>query len=217
MSETDFSSALTWSGSLRRLTQSDPAFAHWLEQERSEPLTTARLHDWFAELAGAPIGSATLELATCRQVLRTLRKRTFFLLMVRDLAGLATLDEVVGTMTTLADRCVEQAYRTIMHDMIALHGQPKDALTGRPQEMLIIGMGKLGGAELNVSSDIDLVMLYNEEGETEGPRPLSYHEFYGRVTRRMMPVSLSLTPTDRSLEPIYVCARMGTLAHWPGA
>jgi glutamate-ammonia-ligase adenylyltransferase len=207
MSETDFSSALTWSGSLRRLTQSDPTFAGWLEQERSQPLTTARLHDWFAELAGTPVGSATLELTKCRQVLRALRKRTFFLLMVRDLAGLATLDEVVGAMTTLADRCVEQAYRTIMHDMIALHGQPKDTLTGRPQEMLIIGMGKLGGAELNVSSDIDLVMLYNEEGETEGPRPLSYHEFYGRVTRRMMPVLSELDAdgqvfrTDLRLRP----------------
>lgn len=207
MSETDFSAALTWSGSLRRLTQSDPTFAAWLAQERLHPLTTARLHDWFAELAGTPVGSAVLELTKCRQVLRTLRKRTFFLLMVRDLAGLATLDEVVGAMTTLADRCVEQAYRTIMHDMVALHGQPKDALTGRPQEMLIIGMGKLGGAELNVSSDIDLVMLYNEEGETEGPRPLSYHEFYGRVTRRMMPVLSELDAdgqvfrTDLRLRP----------------
>lgn len=207
MSETDFSSALTWSGSLRRLTQSDPAFADWLEQERSQPLTTSRLHDWFAELAGTPFGSATLELTKCRQVLRALRKRTFFLLMVRDLAGLATLDEVVGAMTTLADRCVEQAYRSVMHDMVALHGQPKDALTSRPQEMLIIGMGKLGGSELNVSSDIDLVMLYNEEGETEGPRPLSYHEFYGRVTRRMMPVLSELDAngqvfrTDLRLRP----------------
>ncbi|MFZ4711639.1 MAG: bifunctional [glutamate--ammonia ligase]-adenylyl-L-tyrosine phosphorylase/[glutamate--ammonia-ligase] adenylyltransferase, partial [Zwartia sp.] len=201
------SAALTWSGSLRRLTQSDPSFAAWLTQERLHPLTTARLHDWFAELAGTPVGSATLELTKCRQVLRTLRKRTFFLLMVRDLAGLASLDEVVGAMSTLADRCVEQAYRTIMHDMVTLHGQPKDALTGRPQEMLIIGMGKLGGAELNVSSDIDLVMLYNEEGETEGPRPLSYHEFYGRVTRRMMPVLSELDAdgqvfrTDLRLRP----------------
>ncbi|MEI8401046.1 MAG: bifunctional [glutamate--ammonia ligase]-adenylyl-L-tyrosine phosphorylase/[glutamate--ammonia-ligase] adenylyltransferase [Alcaligenaceae bacterium] len=207
MSESDFSSALAWSGSLRRLTQSDPAFSRWLEQEYARPITTGRLHDWFAELAGAPVGHAVLELSACRQVLRALRKRTFFLLMVRDLAGLATLDEVVGTMTTLADRCIEQAYRTIMHDMIALHGRPKDALTGLPQEMLIIGMGKLGGAELNVSSDIDLVMLYNEEGETEGPRPLSYHEFYGRLTRRMMPVLSELDAngqvfrTDLRLRP----------------
>ena len=54
--------------------------------------------------------------------------------------------------------------------------------------MLIVGMGKLGGCELNVSSDIDLIMLYGEEGETDGPRRISHHEFYGRLTRRMMPV-----------------------------
>src|SRR5690606_24564988 len=47
---------------------------------------------------------------------------------------------------------------------------------------------KLGGCELNVSSDIDLVMLYGDEGETDGRRPLSHHEFYGRLTRRMMPI-----------------------------
>ena len=92
MSEPDFSLALAWSGSLRRLTQSDPSFAYWLEQERSQPVSTERLHDWFAELAGAPFGSALLDLSTCRQVLRHLRKRTFFLLLVRDLAGLASLE-----------------------------------------------------------------------------------------------------------------------------
>ena len=207
MPNLEFSSALVWSGALRRLSVGDPDFAQWLEQEYLSPVTTERLHQWFTELAQAPIGSAVLDLPTCRHVLRALRKRTFFLLMVRDLGGLASLEEVVGAMTTLADRCVEQAYRTIMHDLVAIHGKPMDAMTGRSQEMLIIGMGKLGGAELNVSSDIDLVMLYPEEGETEGPRPLSYHEFYGRLTRRMMPVLSELDAhgqvfrTDLRLRP----------------
>ena len=207
MPDSALSSALAWSGTLSRLLQGDPAFARWLEQEQSTPVSTERLHDWFAELAGVPIGSAVLEVATCRQVLRTLRKRTFFLLMVRDLAGLASLEEVVGMMSTLADRCIEQAYRSVMHEMVAIHGQPRDSATGRPQEMLMIGMGKLGGAELNVSSDIDLVMLYDEEGETQGPRPLSYHEFYGRLTQRMMPVLSELDAlgqvfrTDLRLRP----------------
>ena len=207
MPDSALSSALAWSGSLSRLLQGDPAFVRWLEQEQSTPVSTERLHDWFAELAGVPIGSAVLEVAICRQVLRTLRKRTFFLLMVRDLGGLASLEEVVGMMSTLADRCIEQAYRSVMHEMVAIHGQPRDSATGRPQEMLMIGMGKLGGAELNVSSDIDLVMLYDEEGETQGPRPLSYHEFYGRLTQRMMPVLSELDAhgqvfrTDLRLRP----------------
>jgi len=108
--------------------------------------------------------------------------------MVRDLGGLADLEEVVGAMTALADRCVEQAYRSVIQDLLPVHGTPRDPATNLPQEMIIIGMGKLGGCELNVSSDIDLVMLYGEEGETDGPRPISHHEFYARLTRKMMPI-----------------------------
>jgi hypothetical protein len=81
-----------------------------------------------------------------------------------------------------------QAYRSVMQDMVSRHGPPLDPSTGKPMEMIIVGMGKLGGGELNVSSDIDLIMLYGDEGETQGPRPLSYHEFFGNVTRRMMPI-----------------------------
>src|SRR3546814_19146936 len=54
--------------------------------------------------------------------------------------------------------------------------------------MLMVGMGKLGGKGVDVSSGIDLIMLYGEEGETTGRRKISHHEFYGRVTQRMMPV-----------------------------
>jgi len=52
----------------------------------------------------------------------------------------------------------------------------------------VLGLGKLGGRELNVSSDIDLIPLYGVDGETDGARPLSYHEFYGRVVQRMVPL-----------------------------
>src|SRR5690606_30628272 len=109
-------------------------------------------------------------------------------LMVRDLAGLADLEEVGGAMTALADLAVAGAYRSVAAELAAVHGIPRDPATDAPQEMLIVGMGKLGGGELNVSSDIDLVMLYGEEGGPDGPRRISHHEFYGRLTRRMMPV-----------------------------
>src|SRR5690606_18706117 len=90
-------------------------------------------------------------------------------------------------MTALADLAVAQAYRSVAAELAATHGVPRDP-GGAPQEMLILGMGKLGGCELNVSSDIDLIMIYGEEGETDGRRRLSHHEFYGRLTQRMMPV-----------------------------
>lgn len=179
--------ALAWSGHLRRRLDAHPDLAAWLANAVQEPVTPARLAQWQAELAG-PDAPPTLPVDTCRMVLRKLRERVFSALIVRDLTGQADLEEVVGAMTALADIAVAAAYRSVAADLAAVHGMPRDPATGKPQEMLIVGMGKLGGCELNVSSDIDLIMLYGEEGETDGPRRISHHEFYGRLTRRMMPV-----------------------------
>jgi glutamate-ammonia-ligase adenylyltransferase len=179
--------ALAWSGHLRRRLDAHPDLAAWLADAVQQPVTAARMAQWQSELAG-PDAPSTLPLDTCRMVLRKLRERVFSVLIVRDLSGQANLEEVVGAMTTLADIAVAQAYRSVAADLAAVHGVPRDPATGKPQEMLIVGMGKLGGCELNVSSDIDLIMLYGEEGETDGPRRISHHEFYGRLTRRMMPV-----------------------------
>ncbi len=188
MTESTLTNALTWSGVLRRLSNSHPEFTQWLERECAQSVTPERIEGWFTELVGQTSTHAVLEASACRKALRQLRKRTFYLVMVRDLGGLADLEEVVSAMTALADMCVNQAYRTVMQELVTTHGTPRDPNTHLPQEMIIIGMGKLGGCELNVSSDIDLVMLYGEEGETDGPRPISHHEFYARLTRKMMPI-----------------------------
>lgn len=182
-----FAPALAWSGHLRRRLDAHPDLAIWLEDAVRHPVTPARLMQWLAELAG-PGAADILPLDQCRQVLRKLRERVFSTLILRDLAGQAPLEEVVEAMTALADAAVAAAYRSVAADLAAVHGVPRDPATGLPQEMLIVGMGKLGGGELNVSSDIDLIMLYGEEGETDGPRRISHHEFYGRLTQRMMPV-----------------------------
>ncbi len=180
--------AMEWSGALQRGIRGKPAFGQWLAEQACEPITRLKIEQWFAELGGQAPREAVLDASSCKRVLRQLRQRVFFLCLVRDINQAATLEEVTGAMTLLADISVEQAYRSVMADMVAVHGMPIDPDSGLPQEMIIIGMGKLGGAELNVSSDIDLVMLYGEEGETSGPRKLSHHEFYGRVTRKMMPL-----------------------------
>ncbi|GAB1578441.1 bifunctional [glutamate--ammonia ligase]-adenylyl-L-tyrosine phosphorylase/[glutamate--ammonia-ligase] adenylyltransferase [Bordetella petrii] len=179
--------SLAWSGYLRRRVDAHPDLAAWLETAARHPVTPNALASWHAELAGAG-APEVLPVPLCRETLRKLRERTFAALMVRDLAGLADLEEVGGAMTALADLAVASAYRSVAAELAAVHGIPRDPATSAPQEMLIVGMGKLGGGELNVSSDIDLVMLYGEEGETDGPRRISHHEFYGRLTRRMMPV-----------------------------
>jgi glutamate-ammonia-ligase adenylyltransferase len=67
-----------------------------------------------------------------------------------------------------------------------VHGEPRGATDQTPQQLHVVGMGKLGGAELNASSDIDLVLVYPEEGDTDGARPLSNHEFFTRLARRLI-------------------------------
>lgn len=182
------SRSLEWSGALQRCIRGKPAFGQWLADHAGESITRQKIEHWFTEISQQTLHGAVLDASNCKRVLRQLRQRVFFLCLVRDINQTATLEEVTQAMTLLADISVEQAYRSVMADMVAVHGVPIDPDSGLPQEMIIIGMGKLGGAELNVSSDIDLVMLYGEEGETTGPRKLSHHEFYGRVTRKMMPL-----------------------------
>ncbi|MEO6985431.1 MAG: bifunctional [glutamate--ammonia ligase]-adenylyl-L-tyrosine phosphorylase/[glutamate--ammonia-ligase] adenylyltransferase [Paralcaligenes sp.] len=178
-------SALRWSGALRRKADANAKFEQWLGEAATRPVTPVVIDTWFAELAN---GSAALPLGEVRRTLRQLRERVFYTLMVRDINGAAPLGEVVGAMTALADLAVAQAYQCIALELAGTYGIPIDPDSGLPQEMLIIGMGKLGGSELNVSSDIDLVMLYGEEGETTGRRKISHHEFYAKLTQRMMPV-----------------------------
>ena len=178
--------ALAWSGALRRKVDAQPDFGSWLENAAGQPVDADRLQQWFTELGGTP--GEVMEADTLRKVLRQLRQRVFHTLAVRDISGVATLQEVVTAMTLLAEMAVSQAYQCVADSLVEAHGTPIDPETGMPQEMIIVGMGKLGGRELNVSSDIDLIMLYGNDGETAGRRPLSHHEFYGRLTRRMMPL-----------------------------
>lgn len=122
--------------------------------------------------------------------MRRLRSLLFSVLAVRDLSGRADLDEVVTTISSFAEFVVEThlAYRHT--ELSQLHGEPVGAESGRSLKMLVIGMGKLGGVELNVSSDIDLIFIYPEEGETKvtsaEQRQLSNHEFFVRLGKKLI-------------------------------
>ncbi|MFA7436929.1 bifunctional [glutamate--ammonia ligase]-adenylyl-L-tyrosine phosphorylase/[glutamate--ammonia-ligase] adenylyltransferase [Castellaniella sp.] len=174
--------ALAWSGYLRRHLDAHPQARNALLADAQQALTRKVLAGWFSEHALADPELPRTELQTR---LRQLRRRVFQTLMVRDLNGQATLHEVVSAMSQLADLAVGSAYACAQREISQRHGLPRNAHDGRPQDMLILGMGKLGGKELNVSSDIDLIMLYDRDGETDGARPLSHQEFHGRTIRLM--------------------------------
>ena len=178
--------ACEWSGVLQRKLDADPPFAEWLAEAAGQTVTPERITLWHEELRQAT--AALAPEAALRRTLRRLRQRVFYTLMVRDIGGQALFAEVVQATTFLADLAVGQAYRHVMNDLVQVHGTPVDPNTGLPQEMLMLAMGKMGGKELNVSSDIDLIMLYGGDAETTGRRRISQHEFYGRLTQRMMPL-----------------------------
>src|SRR5690349_857075 len=121
--------------------------------------------DWIAQEIEARVsGESEAELM---ESLRRLRRRHMVRIAWRDIAGWADLDETLHDLSTLADVCIDFVCKR-MHAMLAArYGTPRGGESGEPQSLMILGMGKLGGRELNFSSDIDLILLYPEDGETD--------------------------------------------------
>ena len=140
----------------------------------------------------APDVEAALAREYMQHRLRRLRQQTMAALIVRDLAGWADLAEVTQTMTRLAECTLAAALEWVNHDLSQTLGMPRGP-TGQAQQLHVIGMGKLGGGELNVSSDIDLVFIYPEEGDTDGARSLSNHEYFSRAGRALIGLLAELT------------------------
>lgn len=124
--------------------------------------------------------------ASLHQQLRAFRQREMVRIIWRDLAGWADLAETVRELTALADCCVEQALNTLYQWQTLLLGTPLNE-HGQAQQLIVLGMGKMGAGELNLSSDIDLIFTYPEEGETQGARKsLTNEEFFTRLGRKLI-------------------------------
>ncbi len=112
------------------------------------------------------------------------RRRQILRILVRDVLGLAPLPEITGELTALADAIVETALLRLQDDMALEYGMPC-AAGGRAATFSVIALGKMGGQELNYSSDIDLMFLYSENGETAGPNRIANKEFFRRLANRL--------------------------------
>jgi len=106
------------------------------------------------------------------------RRRQLLRIVVRDVLGLATLTEITAELSALADATVEIAYERIFEDLVSRFGRPEAGFS-------VIALGKLGGVELNYSSDIDLMFLYSTNGETTGPNPITHKEFFKHVANQL--------------------------------
>jgi glutamate-ammonia-ligase adenylyltransferase len=131
------------------------------------------------------------------RAMRRLRNLLICAIIRRDLEGKADLDEVVTAMSRFADFAVQTHLAELMAEMTATHGVPIGEESGRPQQMMVLAMGKHGGGELNVSSDIDLIFVYPEDGDTRAERPgqrtLSNHEFFVRLGRKLIAAIAEIT------------------------
>ena len=119
--------------------------------------------------------------------LRLFRAQQMLRIAWRDLADLADTTETLCNLTDLAECCVDITLETLYQDQCKQLGVPLNA-NGESQRLVVIGMGKLGGYELNFSSDIDLIFCFEEEGEISGPRTLACSQFFIRLGQRFIKV-----------------------------
>ncbi len=124
--------------------------------------------------------------ATLSDALRIVRQLVMHRLMQLDCDEQAPLQVVMRAVTDLAEWALDLACAQACLELDALHGVPRTATAARAQ-LWIVGMGKLGARELNVSSDIDLIYVYDEDGETagnsEGRNRVSNHEYFAKVVK----------------------------------
>ena len=173
---------------LQRLSQSQPGIGDAIAQALEWPLDAAEMRAW---LAARPIDEDSL-----KRELRRFKQWAYARIAARDLAGLAPLAEVTEGMTLIAELAIARALEVHMAALVDRYGTPRDA-AGRAQELIVIGMGKLGGRELNVSSDVDLIFVFPDDGDTDAARPnsrsVSNFDFFTRLGRSLINAIADLT------------------------
>ncbi|MEJ0099280.1 MAG: hypothetical protein WDO12_05850 [Pseudomonadota bacterium] len=138
-------------------------------------------HDYTALLEVLHPDQTTVEADALRS-LRQLRTREMLRLAWRDLAGSAAVHDTLRETSWFADSVIAAATRMAAALLVPRHGRSPHA----GDELMVLAMGKLGGSELNFSSDIDLIFLYPRGGESTGPAALDLGEYYTRQGRLLI-------------------------------
>lgn len=124
--------------------------------------------------------------ASLQKTLRLFRRREMVRIAWRDLSGDAELVETTADLSAMADACIDLALGKLYGWHCEQWGTPCNA-DGEPQQLVVLGMGKLGAHELNYSSDIDLIFAYPDDGETQGGRrSTTNQEFFIRLGQRLI-------------------------------
>lgn len=117
---------------------------------------------------------------------RKLRRRAMVHIIWRDLLRQANTLETTRALSDLADECVSRSIEFIGGILAQRHGQPMGKKSGEQQHLHVLGMGKLGAYELNLSSDIDLIFTYPESGDTTGPKVITNQEYFIKLGQKLI-------------------------------
>ncbi len=171
----------------------DAGLADWLlaDERLSRPQTPESIVE-----RAQPIAEADSEAELMRR-LRQARNRELVLALWRDLTGRSELAETLAAVSALADCLISLAHDWVEAELQQRHGIPRDG-QGNAQRMVVLGLGKLGGGELNFSSDVDLIFAFPEAGETDGGRVLDNEQFFTRLGRRLIRVLDEITPDGQA-------------------
>ena len=173
--------ALAYSDFITASAVRDGALLPWLALHLDDP---ERAENYRSDLAGE-LATVSDETAMMR-VLRQFRRREMVWIAWRDFVGHNSLDLSLSHLSMLAEAMIMEAYNWLYAQCCREWGTPMNS-SGEAQPMLILGMGKLGGGELNFSSDIDLIFTYPENGETQGGRrSLANAQFFTRLGQRLI-------------------------------
>ncbi len=162
---------------------------------RSALETAPTLRAWLASESASAWRTPWPEVTNCRSpdalatALRATRHRLMLHTIARDVSGAANFEEIVGSVTSLAKWSIPAARNWHAKALAREYGTPVDATTRTvAQSLITVGMGKLGGQELNVSSDIDLIFTFPDDGQTVGKRGASSIDnahFFAKLAQRM--------------------------------
>ncbi len=139
----------------------------------------------FGSLVQAAVAGADSE-ADFMHRLRDCRQQMMLRWMFRDVNDGISVADLTRELSLFADAAIAAALHYASDGLAALHGQPVGEESGKPLQLCVIAMGKLGAGELNLSSDIDLIFSYAEAGETTGPRVISNQEFFVRLGQKIV-------------------------------
>jgi len=169
---------------------------------------------------GALIDTLVVNGRTLTSALRVARHLTLERLAVLDIEQGAAMQDITRAMTQLAETTLDRACTQAFIDQDERYGAPLNE-AGQRIDFWVVGMGKLGAHELNVSSDIDLIYVYEEDGQTAGPKVISAHEYFAQVARSLYAligdstddgfvfrVDLALRPNGNSGPPVVSLAML---------